>query len=841
MKNDATLRPQELLRRADWVRSLAGALLSDSHQADDAAQDAWVTALRRDPESPIPERAWFARVVRNAARHLRRGERHRRWREEASARPEGTSPASELVERAELQRELAGYALELEEPYRSVVLLRYWEGLPPRAIASRLGCPVATVRTRLQRAHARLKERLERRYGDRSAWAAVLARLVAPPASVAVGASALTAFLWPAAAVAVLGSLAIAWRLRPSVPSTTETTELVAVLAPRDDPSTDAAAVQTPLAGDARDAVTTPAPTAEDAPTPVSIGEGVAGRLVGLDGRPLAGFVLGWKPYLLNLGEGRASWPSEEPSPDTATTDADGRFVLGGRGADYGFWPAPVSPEWTIVASGTARPPEEEEPLFVAARAVRIAGTIRNGDGAPLPGVFVERRVNPRAFVGFTVAADWEQAGDVLCKSDAEGRYAFLHVPALTELEARIDANDGELWWIRSPLPAVAYEDFDLVLRPPAPKDLGDWRPTVRRVAGVVLLPRGAPAAGATVGLGGRSAVAGDQGDFEIRFVSSEPGPFELFAALDGYRPVVRTGFLERFLLAGGDVENVALQLGAEPLAIEGRLVDAVGLALEGWCVDVLDGTPCGSGTFVETSAQKEGLRTDTQGRFRIGGLSERSYRLRAYKPSADLVTAASAPLPAGSRDALLRLPDDPYHALVRGRVETKSGVPLPGLSISAGVLERHGGFYANTYGETDAEGRFELCGVPKERVLLQADGPTGESAMVPIEAWTPGEELVLVAHGRSRFRLTLADDDPADAFTILDAAGRELYVQILNHHGSYGFRRVARGAYGAKAFPVCEVGDEAHELVLYQGVRALRRLRLDLVPGTWELQTVRP
>ena len=255
----------------------------------------------------------------------------------------------------------------------------------------------------------------------------------------------------------------------------------------------------------------------------------------------------------------------------------------------------------------------------------------------------------------------------------------------------------------------------------------------------------------------------------------------------------------------------------------------------------MLDGTPCGSGTFVETATQQNGLWTDAEGRFRIGGLSERSYRLRAYRPSGDLVTAASAPIPAGSRDAVLSLPDDPYHPFVRGRVETKSRVPLSGVPISAYVVERNGGMYSLGFGVSDAEGRFELRRVPKARVLLQADGPTATSEMVPIESWTPGEELVLVAHGRSRFRLVLEPGDPADAFTILDAEGRELLVSILKHNGSYGWRRVARGAYGAKAFPVCEVGDEAHELVLYQGVRALRRLRLDLVPGTWELQTVRP
>lgn len=45
---------------------------------------------------------------------------------------------------------------------RAVVVLRYWADLPHAEIAELLGCPVATVRTRLHRAIADLRKELDR-------------------------------------------------------------------------------------------------------------------------------------------------------------------------------------------------------------------------------------------------------------------------------------------------------------------------------------------------------------------------------------------------------------------------------------------------------------------------------------------------------------------------------------------------------------------------------------------------------------------------------------------------------------------------------------------------------
>ena len=65
--------------------------------------------------------------------------------------------------------------LSLEEPYRATLLWRYHAGLPLAEIAARQNVPVETVRTRIQRGLARLRDHLDRTHpGGRSAWMAAL-------------------------------------------------------------------------------------------------------------------------------------------------------------------------------------------------------------------------------------------------------------------------------------------------------------------------------------------------------------------------------------------------------------------------------------------------------------------------------------------------------------------------------------------------------------------------------------------------------------------------------------------------------------------------------------------
>ena len=59
---------EALLGDRDWVLRLARSLARDDAQADDLAQDGWISALKRPPGRAV--RAWWRRVLRR--RHVLR-------------------------------------------------------------------------------------------------------------------------------------------------------------------------------------------------------------------------------------------------------------------------------------------------------------------------------------------------------------------------------------------------------------------------------------------------------------------------------------------------------------------------------------------------------------------------------------------------------------------------------------------------------------------------------------------------------------------------------------------------------------------------------------------------
>jgi RNA polymerase sigma-70 factor (ECF subfamily) len=178
------LDPETLERHVAFVRSVARAALGGDAEVEDVAQDAWVAALQGAPSRPHSMRAWLGVVTRRqAALRIRRRTRERSRVEEVArrraAQPDRGEAAADAVVRAETGRRVVGAVLGLPEEYRSVLLLRYSDGLPPRKVAMRLGIPVETVRTRTRRGLERLRERLdatERRRG--SDWRASLLLLV---------------------------------------------------------------------------------------------------------------------------------------------------------------------------------------------------------------------------------------------------------------------------------------------------------------------------------------------------------------------------------------------------------------------------------------------------------------------------------------------------------------------------------------------------------------------------------------------------------------------------------------------------------------------------------------
>ncbi len=185
-----------LLRHDPFVRRLARSLLTDADAADDLAQETWLAAIRRPPSHLSAPRGWLARVTRNLAvsRHRQQAARARA---DSNARPPAEVPRpDEVAAREEVRQRVFRCLLALDEPYRSTLLLRYYEDLPPRLVATRLGIPVETVRTRVKRGLARLRADLDdgteadrrRRWAALAAWAGPgAASTAAPPLLVLAG------------------------------------------------------------------------------------------------------------------------------------------------------------------------------------------------------------------------------------------------------------------------------------------------------------------------------------------------------------------------------------------------------------------------------------------------------------------------------------------------------------------------------------------------------------------------------------------------------------------------------------------------------------------------------
>ncbi|MBK7874552.1 MAG: sigma-70 family RNA polymerase sigma factor [Planctomycetes bacterium] len=218
MSADADADPiplDALLEHQAFVRGLARRLLGDEHAADDLAQETWADLLVNPPRAVRSVRAWLAQSTRHRASNARRAAARRAQHELHTARDEArTEP--DVVERVELESRVVQAVLALREPYRTVMLGRYYEGLSTKALAARQGVLESSVRSQEARALEMLRAKLDQTFdGGREAWGLALAGWL----SSTKGSSAPLA-AWMAGAGLAAAACALVWfTLRAPEPS----------------------------------------------------------------------------------------------------------------------------------------------------------------------------------------------------------------------------------------------------------------------------------------------------------------------------------------------------------------------------------------------------------------------------------------------------------------------------------------------------------------------------------------------------------------------------------------------------------------------------------------------
>jgi RNA polymerase sigma-70 factor (ECF subfamily) len=140
---------------------LASLILRDQDRAQDAVQDALVSAWRgiralRDPDAWD---AWLQRsVVRACYRHAKSERRSELiWaRASLAGEPSVDDVGAALASRDEIERGFHDLSID----QRAVVVLHFYGGLPLEEVAEVLGVPVGTVKSRLHRATQTLRASL---------------------------------------------------------------------------------------------------------------------------------------------------------------------------------------------------------------------------------------------------------------------------------------------------------------------------------------------------------------------------------------------------------------------------------------------------------------------------------------------------------------------------------------------------------------------------------------------------------------------------------------------------------------------------------------------------------
>ena len=778
------ISPEEVLQNAGFLSRLARGLVADRHAAEELVQDAWVAALERPPRQRGALRGWLATVTQNLAHNTRRGSARRGEREQRASRPERLESHALALEQLEIQRTLFELVLALPEEKRTVLYLRYYEGLGPQAIARRLGVPVKTVKTRHTRALLELRARLDARsHGDPRAWMSALlplARLRAfPPAGGAL-AGLLGGMVMKSvvAAVAVLVAAWFVWQgmsgSRPSSPEPIARAEAGSAPIVGATSVSEATAAEPPFedvrVGGSRRPV-------ESAPLPVTTGALVL-TLTWSDGTPASG---------VGVDASCKNDPAPREERFTARTDEHGRARF------EGLFAGPIFLE---LHGREAFPAEIEagatrELALMIPAGVDVEGEVVDSAGGPVAGAEIWSED------GYS---SW--GGRLLATSVADGTFRLRDLGREASFGARAPGHQ----------PSVHFQPVGLPVGPSGARVVTlVVEGAGGSIAGRVLDPSGKPLGGARIHAGPRGGFLVDLPN-GLRGTSARPVP--VVSDADG--SFVLPGDLEPgvvhplFVVARGypareemvEVEanrRSFVEIRLEPPArIEGRVVARLGEPVAN--ARVVAGREERGYTFEDFPPSQ--ARTDDDGRFVLDWIASGARELHASVPLQPRLGKASAVVDcsAGATSACELVLDTGL--AIRGTVVDAAGRPLTGWDVR-GHTDARKGLYRPCTDMTDGDGRFVLANLAEGPCLIVVGAP-GEALIPPrasLEDVLPGDEVEIVVAdaglGTGEFQGSLvgADGDaPQDVQLVLfPEADRSagLYVELGAATG--GFHGEAR------------------------------------------------
>ena len=162
-----------LVRQHETLAFRAAYLITrDEHEAADVAQEAFVRAYHAlgtfRPGAPF--RPWLLRIATNLALNQLQADRRRmnmteRYTRQVMVETGHMSIDGLVVQRDQRQRLLQAVG-QLNPDQQALVSLRYFLELPEAEVAATLKIPIGTVKSRLHRTLARLREVIQADYPD---------------------------------------------------------------------------------------------------------------------------------------------------------------------------------------------------------------------------------------------------------------------------------------------------------------------------------------------------------------------------------------------------------------------------------------------------------------------------------------------------------------------------------------------------------------------------------------------------------------------------------------------------------------------------------------------------